>query len=75
MSIWSQINNEFEDNFQLHIDAWETEDENETGKVIAKIDTLTKEVTYLDERAKSDQYAQTIIKETICDLKYQQRTS
>jgi hypothetical protein len=75
MSIWSEIRNDFEDDFQLHIDAWTTPDDNEEGKVIAKINTITKEVTYLDERAKTDQYAQTMIKEAICDLKYEQRNS
>lgn len=75
MSIWSQINNEFEHEFELHIDAWETDDDNESGKVIAKINTQTKEVTYIDERAKSDEYAQTIINESIRDLKETQRTS
>ena len=75
MNIWSQINNEYEHDYELHIDAWESDDENENGKVIAKINTITKEVTYLDERAKSDGYAQTIINESIRDMRETQRSS
>lgn len=73
MSVWSQINNEYEHNFKLHIDAWEGD--NEEGNVIAKINTLTKKVKYLDDRAKTDLYAQTIITETIEKLKEIQRSS
>lgn len=64
-SIWSQISNDFEDNGFVHIDAWTTEDDNEEGKVIAKIDMITAEVTYIDERAKTDKNAQEAINEAI----------
>jgi len=74
-SIWTEIRNDFEDDFKLHIDAWETSDDNEGGKVIAKINTLTKKVKYIDKRAKNDKYAQTIINETIESLIDEQRYS
>jgi hypothetical protein len=70
MSYWSQINNEFFDDegFTL-IDAWETEDDNEEGKVIAKIDVTNGNVSYLDERAKTDSLAQENIKEVVDRIK------
>ena len=48
---------------------WKTENPNEEGSVIAKIDLATYKVEYLDERAKRDPYAQEMIRETISDLK------
>jgi len=75
MSIWSEIRSEFEDNFERYIDAWTTPDDNEVGRVIAKINTQTKEITYLDERAKSDKYAQEVINDTIKEIREEQRTS
>ena len=75
MSIWTEIRNDFEDDFKLHIDAWETSDDNEGGKVIAKINTRTKKVKYIDKRARTDVYAQNIINETIKDLIETQRHS
>ena len=75
MSIWTEIRNDFEDDFKLHIDAWETSDDNEGGKVIAKINTRTKKVKYIDKRARTDVYAQNIINEAIKDLIETQRHS
>ena len=74
-SIWTEIRNDFEDNFKLHIDGWETTDDNENGKVIAKINTLTKKVKYVDKRARTDKYAQSVINETIENLIEEQRSS
>ena len=48
-----------------YIDAWLTGDDNEEGKVIAKINLETKEVEYLDEDAKTDPYAQEVINEIL----------
>jgi hypothetical protein len=64
-SPWSEIHNDFEDEGIIHIDAWTTADDNEGGSVIAKINTQTKEVQYVDERAKTDSFAQEAIKEVL----------
>lgn len=70
MSKWKEIKNSFidEDENVVCIDAWKTNDENEEGKVIAKVDITTKEVTYLDESAKTDRYAQEVIKDAIARI-------
>ena len=67
---WKEIRNDYvnkEEN-AIYIDAWKTGNDNEDGKVIAKIDCDTKEVTYLDEKAKTDEYAQEMIQEAIDSL-------
>ena len=63
MNIWGEIRNDFEDGDIVHIDAWLTDDDNEPGTVIAKVNVRTKEVEYIDERAKTDSYAQEMINE------------
>ena len=69
MSIWGEIRNDFEDDDGIvYIDAWLTDDDNEEGKVIAKVNTETKTVEYLDDRAKTDSYAQELIKESLGEL-------
>lgn len=75
MSKWKEIRNDFLEETEsmdmdsyYHIDAWLTEDENEEGKIIAKVNCGTKEVTYLDEDAKTDSYAQEMINEVIQQL-------
>lgn len=66
MSIWGEIRNDFEDdNNIVHIDAWLTDDDNEEGTVIAKVNINTKEVEYLDDRARTDTYAQELIQELL----------
>jgi hypothetical protein len=64
-NIWSEIRNDFQDNGVIHIDAWLTDDDNEDGRVIAKVNVQTKAVEYLDNRAKTDKYAQEIINELL----------
>ena len=73
MSKWSEIRNDFvcEDFNKIYIDAWLTEDDNEEGVVIARIDMDTKNIEYFDDDAKTDDYAQEIIKETINELNAQ----
>lgn len=70
MSKWAEIRNDFvcEDSHKIYIDAWMTEDDNEEGIVIARIDMDTKNIEYFDDDAKTDSYAQEIIKETINEL-------
>jgi len=66
MSIWGEIRNDFIDDDDIaHIDAWLTDDDNEEGKVIAKVNVRTKEVQYLDQRARDDSYAQEMIQELL----------
>jgi hypothetical protein len=65
-SIWGEIRNDFEDDEGIvHIDAFLTDDDMEEGKVIAKVNSKTKEVEYIDERAKTDPYAQEMIRELL----------
>ena len=69
-SIWGEIRCNFYDD-EEHVwvvDAWLTEDDNEPGDVIAKINDSGK-VTYLDERAEKDSYAQEIIAEKVKSIK------
>ena len=70
MSNWAEIRNDYcdESEGKVYIDAWFTDDDNEDGEVIAKIDCRTKEVEYLDEIAKTDLYAQEVINETLKDI-------
>lgn len=70
MSIWSEIRNDFmdEDEGKFYIDAFLTPDDNEEGKVIAKVNVNTLEVEYLDDRAKTDAYALEMIAEILEDL-------
>ena len=67
MSIWSEIRNNYcnDDTKEVYIDAFLTDYSLEEGTVIAKISLETMKVEYLDEDAKTDSYAQEIIKETI----------
>lgn len=64
-NIWGEIRNDFEDEGIVHIDAFLTDDDNEEGKVIAKVNVRTKEVEYLDDRARTDKYAQEIIQDVL----------
>ena len=67
-NIWSEIRSNFEDESIVHIDAWITPDDNEEGRVIAKVNKVTGNVQYIDDRAKPDLYAQEIIKEVLTDI-------
>ena len=69
-TIWSEIRCNFydEEEHVWNVDAWLTEDDNESGDVIAKIDDSGK-TTYLDERAEADPYAQEIIAEKVKSIK------
>jgi hypothetical protein len=70
MSKWLEIRNDFicEDSHKVYIDAWLTENDNEEGVVIARIDMDTGNIEYFDDDAKTDAYAQEIIMETIAEL-------
>ena len=66
-SKWSEIRcNYFDEEEEKYIvDAWKTCDDNEEGLAIAKIDLADKTVVYLDEDAKTDEYAQAVIREML----------
>lgn len=70
MSKYGEIRNDFYDDEEqkVYIDAWLTEDDNEEGVVIAKVNYKTKEIEYLDNDARTDNYAQEIINETLNDI-------
>lgn len=70
MSKWAEIRNDFvcEDSHKIYIDAWITDDDNEEGVVIARIDMDTKNIEYFDNDALTDSFAQEIIRETIMEL-------
>lgn len=65
MSKYAEIRCDFfdEEEEKWFVDAWLTDDGNEEGMVIAKIDLTAKTVEYIAEDAKTDEYAQTIIQE------------
>lgn len=70
MSKYGEIRNDFYsgEEQKVYIDAWLTDDDNEEGVVIAKVNYKTKEVEYLDNDARTDDYAQEIINETLSDI-------
>lgn len=63
--IWGEIRIDFFDEVEqvYTVDAWETDDDNEEGKVIAKIYPATCYVEYLDPRAENDEYVREAIRE------------
>ena len=67
MSKYAEIRSDFyhDEEEMQYVDAWFTNDDNEEGVVIAKVKPKTKEVLYLDEDAKGDEYAQEVIDEIL----------
>ena len=65
MSKWREIRCDFfnEEEEKYYVDAWKTGNDNEEGKVIAKIDLANGTVEYLDEDARTDEDAQIVINE------------
>lgn len=65
MSKYVEIRCDFfdEEEEKYYVDGWQTYDDDEEGTVIAKIDLATKTVEYIEENAKTDEYAQTVINE------------
>ena len=57
------------------VDAWKTGDDNEEGKVIAYIDDLTFRVLYIDPVARTDEYAQEVIRDKIEELREEKPVS
>lgn len=67
MSKWRDIRCDFfdEDEEKYMVDAWKTDNDSEEGTVIAKLDLADGTVEYIDEDAKTDEYAQEVIKEML----------
>ena len=67
MSKYGEVRNDYYDEKEckVYIDAWFTDDDNEEGIVIAKVNCKTQEIEYLDEDARTDEYAQEVIEETL----------
>jgi RNase H-fold protein (predicted Holliday junction resolvase) len=62
--IWSEFRADYEEDGFLFIDAYQSENDDEIGKTIAKIDLRNQlKVIYLDERAKTDKFAQEFIED------------
>lgn len=70
MSKWVEIRNDFvcEDSHKIYIDAWSTDNDSEEETVLARIDMDTKNIEYFDDDARTDDYAQEVIRETIAEL-------
>ena len=62
-SIWCDVESDFDDDEFIYIDGYTTN--NDTGKVIAKINIMTGDVIYINKKAKTDSYAQEVIKNEI----------
>ena len=69
MSIWKEIRNHHYDEGEekIFIDAYLTNNASEEGRVIAKVD-MSCIVEYINERARTDAYAQEIISDTQFDI-------
>jgi len=71
MSKWKEIRctffNAMEEKYM--VDAWETDNDNEKSTRIAKIDIADGTVEYIDEDAKTDEYAQKVLKEMSVSIK------
>lgn len=68
MSKWKEIRNDNFDEIErcITIDAWKTNNDNEEGKVIAKVyEDGNKGTVYIDADAETDEEAQTAIEEVI----------
>lgn len=70
MSKYGEVRNDYydEEECKVYIDAWKTYDDDEEGIVVAKVNYKTKEVEYLDEDARTDEYVQEVINETLDNI-------
>ena len=66
-SKYAELRNDYfnEEEGLFYIDVWFTNSDNEEGTVIAKVNPATKQVEYLDEEARTDEYAQGVIQELL----------
>ena len=70
MSKYGEVRNDYydEQECKVYIDAWFTCEDDEEGIVIATVNYKTKEIEYLDEDARTDEYAQEVIEETLQNI-------
>ncbi len=70
-SIWHEVRctDMDEETHFWNVDAWQTDDDNEEGKVIAMIDDLTGRVIYLDPDARTDKMVQEVISDFLTNWK------
>lgn len=68
---WTEVKCDYMDDSDMFwcVDAWQTNNENEEGRVIAHIDDLTARVTYDDPDARIDPLAKEIIAQKIEEIK------
>lgn len=67
MSKYAEVRSDFFDEIEevQTVDAWMTSNDNEEGRVIAKVHLDTKQVEYIDADARYDDYAQEVISEVL----------
>lgn len=70
MSKYGEVRNDYydEEEYKVYIDAWETYDDNEEGTIIATVNYKTKEIEYFDDDARTDEYVQEVIAETLKNI-------
>ena len=70
MSKYGEVRNDYydEEECKVYIDAWFVCEDDEEGIVIATVNYKTKEIEYLDEDARTDEYAQEVIEETLQNI-------
>ena len=70
MSKYGEVRSDYYDEIEnkIYIDAWFTYDDNEEGIVVAKVNYKTKEVEYLDDEARTDEYVQEVINDTFKNI-------
>lgn len=67
MSKWTNIMNDYTDGVETVIVGWKLEND-EDGETIAIVTHETKEVEYKNDIARTDEYAQTMIKKVLENL-------
>lgn len=66
---WSEIKSDYEEEGLRYIDAWETADNDEEGRVIAVVDMYTGRVIYNEPVARVDKGAQEVIKSVVVEAR------
>ena len=66
---WSEIKSDYEEEGLRYIDAWETADNDEAGRVIAVVDMYTGRVIYNEPVARVDKDAQEAIKSVVAEAR------
>ena len=79
MSNWADIRCNYicedEDDMFWRVDAWETDDDNEEGRVIAYVDDLSGRVVYADPCARWDEEVQEIVAQKQKEIKEKRKVA